>query len=321
MKNWMIEKAIKKYHSIKKKRLDDRAGFKKVPQREAYLMEDILTVEEKKHYCERKAYSQLKYFPNLDNPKSFNEKIIWLALNYKNPIIAKCTDKYEMKRHIASIFGEDKYYVKALGIYTNINDIPFDELPSKFVIKSTAGWGSKQVIIVKNKETANLDKIKSRVAEWLYPWNTYYYNNMCITDEKIKPRILIEEYLEDLDGLKDYKLYCFNGEPKMALTVINRGNDKEQRRVFTDIDEWKVLPFTRNKIKSEENVEKPQELETMINIAKQLSKEVPMLRVDFFINKGKIYVGEMTFSPGMFLRIRPKEWDFKLGEWLNIKDI
>ena len=321
MKDWILEKAIKKYRNVKKKRLDEKAGFKSISQREAYLLEEILTLEEKKHYCERKAYAQLKYFPNLDNPKSFNEKLLWLALHYKNPIIAKCTDKYEMKEYIDSVFGANKYSVKTIGVYTNVNDINFDDLPSKFVIKSTAGWGSKQVIIINDKKNINIDKLKSRVAEWLYPWNTYYYNNLCITDEKIKPRILIEEYLEDVDGLKDYKIYCFNGKPKMALTVANRGNDKNQRRVFTNIENWEVLPFTRNKIKSEESIEKPEELDILLDIASELSKGLPMLRVDFFVTNGRIYVGEMTFSPGMFLRIRPREWDFKLGEWLDITNI
>ena len=319
MKGKALDFAIKKYRDIKKAKAYEKAGYKSVSQREAYMLENFLTVKDKQHYCERKAYAQIKYFPNLDEPHSYNEKLLWLALHYKNPLISKCTDKYEMKRYINDIYG-DKYTVGVIGVYENVNHINFDDLPNQFVIKSTAGWGGKQVIIVKDKKTADIDKIKSFASEWLYPWNTYYYNNMCITDEKIVPRILVEEYIEDSNGLNDYKIYCFNGVPKLLLVVKGR-NTKHQQRTFVDIEKWDVLPFARNKMDTAENIERPNELEDLISISRNLSQGIPVLRVDFFLANGRIYIGELTFSPGLFLRINPKEWDFKLGELIDLDGI
>lgn len=308
--------ALKKYRALMKYRNEQRAGFKAIKQHEAYMMEPKLTINEKRHYCERKAFAQLGYFPDLDNPRAYNEKIIWLALNYKNPKINICADKYEMKAYLNSILEED-YTIPSLGLYTNVNQIPFDELPSKFVIKSTAGWGGKHVILVKDKSKTNIDRVKSKAAEWLYPWNNYYYNNLCITDENIAPRVLVEEYIGEGDYIDDYKVFCFNGRPKLLLLVRGR-HTKKVTKTFIDIESWNVLPVWRNNSKYEKTVEKPQKLQEMLEISEKISKEFPLLRIDFFIHEDRLYVGELTFSPGMFLKLNPREWDYKFGEFLKL---
>ena len=316
MKNKIINYILKKIRKLKQQRLDARAGFKRISQREAFLLEDKLTIEEKKHYCERKAFSQLGYFPNLDNPKSYSEKIIWLALHYKNPLIKICADKYRVKKYIKEKINLD-ITIPTIGIYKNVNDINFDDLPNKFVLKSTAGWGGKQVILVKNKNNINLERTKSRIAEWLYPWNNYYYNNLCVTDENIVPEILIEEYIGGEEGIDDYKIFCFNGKPRYILIVSERGT-KKIKKTFIDINSWEVIPIWRNETGVDKSIEKPELLGDMLKIAEKLSNDFPLLRLDFFIDRDKLYVGEMTFSPGMFLKINPLEWDYKLGEYLEL---
>lgn len=295
--------------------------FDVLPPRMAYMMEDKITLDMKKHYCEQKGYKQMHYFPNLDNPTSFNEKLLWLALHYKNPHHKVASDKALAKEWIGSRVGYE-YVVPLIGAYDNVNDIDFDSLPDRFVIKANEGWGADEVILVDDKRKINIDQLKAVVSQWLYPWSSYYYFNMCITDEKPeKPLIVIEEFL-DLGGhrfLDDYKFYCCNGEVKFSMIVKERGS-KRQTRTFVDRD-WNVLPVRRAGKFSSSAPEKPENLEKMYELAEILCKDVPFVRIDFYNQDGQIYVGEMTFTPGMFLRFEPKEWDFKLGEMLDISDL
>ena len=287
---------------------------------QAYLMEKGITPEIQKIHCEQKAYKQLGYFPNLKAPRSFNEKIIWLALNYKNPDIAIAADKGKAKEYIGSRIGYE-YLIPLVGVYDDVNDIDFKALPKRFVAKLNDGWGADKVLVVKDKSKIKIDKMKAILSSWLYPWNNYYYQNMCILDEKMeKPTIVIEEYVEqkDVESLDDYKFYCCNGEPKFALVVADRGTD-HQSRSFVDM-EWTVLPFTRRGKISSANPKKPVNLDKMIELCRTLSKDFPLVRVDFYEVDGNVYVGELTFTPGMFLRFKPKAWDFKLGEHLNLSE-
>lgn len=299
---------------------DNLRHFDEMTPKDAYMMEDMITLEEKKHYCEQKGFAQLHYWPNLTYPRSYNEKLLWLAIHYKNPIIARGTDKWEMKNYISELFGEE-YVVPAIGVYEDVNDIIWDDLPEQFVIKSTAGWGSKQVMIVKNKTTMNEGVLKATVAEWLYPWNTYYYANMCITDERVKPRIIIEQLLGDGEtAVVDYKFYCSYGDPKFALVVSDR-KAKNQSRAFVDVKTWEVMPFRRRGVSKASQANKPEQLEEMLEMCRILSEDVPLLRVDFYEENGRLYIGELTYDPGLFLKYEPVEWDYKLGEMIDISNI
>lgn len=288
--------------------------------KQAFLMEGKITPEIQKIHCEQKAYKQLGYFPNLKDPKSFNEKIIWLGLNYKNPAIAIAADKGKAKEYIGSKVGYE-YVIPLLGIYDDVNDIDFDKLPKQFVAKLNDGWGADNVLVIRDKNKINKDRVKAVLSSWLYPWNNYYYQNMCIVDEKMeKPTIVIEEYVEQegVSALDDFKFYCCNGEPRFALVVTDRGT-KRQSRSFVDMD-WKVLPFSRKGKIASLNPKKPVNLEKMIELSKILSKGFPLVRVDFYEVDGQIYVGELTFTPGMFLQFKPKTWDFKLGDYLDLSE-
>ena len=320
LKSKIIGFVAGKYRAYKQQRAEERAGFKAISQREAYLLEPTLTIREKQHYCERKGYAQLKYFPNLDEPKTYSEKLIWLALHYKDPRIAPYTDKCEMKKHVSQLVGPE-YCVPLLGVYDNVNDIDFDALPKGFVLKSTAGWANRQVIVVPDKGKINLDRLKSKLAEWLYPWNTYYYANLCVTDEKITPRIIAEELLGDGSSpVTDYKLLCFDGEPKIILIVTGRGTKKLQK-TFLWLEDWSVLPIARNNAGTDMTVEKPDKLDELVALAKKLSAGFPIVRVDFYEDQGHIYVGELTFSPGLFLKINPTESDYSMGGLIDIDKV
>lgn len=293
--------------------------FDPLTPKEAYMMETRITPAMQRMYCMQKAYAQMGYLPDLDNPKSFNEKIIWLALNYKNPDIKIAADKFRAKEYISAKVGE-QYVVPLLGAYDDISEVDFDALPNKFVAKSNCGWGSDQVILVTDKSTYCIDHLKIMMTTWLYPWCTYYYQNMCITDEKVAPKIVIEELLEAEEGssVDDYKFYCCNGEPKFALVVSDR-KAKTQTRTFVDMD-WNCIPVMRKGKKTSAKPKKPKKLKEIIRLCKILAKDFPLVRIDFYEVDGKVYVGELTFTPGMFLGFRPIEMDYKLGEYLDLSE-
>lgn len=286
--------------------------------KEAFLMENQVDISIQKIHCEQKAYKQLGYFPDLTNPKSFNEKIIWLALYYKNPNIAIAADKSRAKKWIEERIGTG-YVIPAIGVYNSIQELNFNKLPNQFVAKLNDGWGSDEIMIVRDKTKLDVDKTKAILSSWLYPWKNYYYQNLCVTDEKMdRPRILIEKYVSDGDNqyLQDYKLFCCNGDPKFVLLVDGRGSE-EQTNTFVTLD-WEVIPVSRLGKDICNIPKKPITFEIMIELAKKLSKDFPFVRIDFYEVLGKTYVGEMTFTPGMFLKFEPRAWDYKFGDYLDI---
>ena len=293
--------------------------FDPLSPKEAYMMEKRITPVMQRMYCMQKAYAQLGYLPDLDEPKSFNEKIIWLALNYKNPDIRIAADKFAAKEYVASRIGGE-YVVPLLGAYRDVAQIDFSALPNKFVAKSNCGWGSDQVVIVTDKSTYCIDHLKVMMTTWLYPWCTYYYQNMCITDEKIEPMIVIEELLESEESgsVDDYKFYCCNGEPKFALVVSDR-KARAQTRTFVDMD-WNCIPVMRKGKKTAAHPKRPAGLKEMKRLCRILAKDFPLVRIDFYEINGRVYVGELTFTPGMFLGFKPIEMDYKLGEYLDLSE-
>ena len=296
-------------------------AFKYAPNNQltAFMMEPMMTKQIQRIHCEQKAYKQLGYFPDLRHPKTLNEKIIWLALNYKNPDIVVAADKTRAKDWMARRISRE-HLVPTIGVYEDVNDIDFNALPDKFVAKLNDGWGADKVMIVRNKAKLDIDQTKAVLSGWLYPWNNYYYQNMCITDEKMpEPRIIIEKYLEtknDAQVPEDFKFYCCNGEPRFALVVADRGTRK-QTRAFVDMN-WNIMPVTRVGYGQAKKVEVPTQVEKMKELARTLSQGFPFVRIDFYEVDGKVYVGEMTFTPGMFLRFSSTAWDLRLGKMLKL---
>lgn len=293
--------------------------YEKLTPRESFLLEDKITIKEQKQYCIQKGYAQMGYYPNLKNPVSFNEKIIYLALYYKNPNIAIAANKVTAKDYIAERIGKE-YVVPMIGAYDDLDEINFEQLPNKFVCKANDGWGANEVIVVDNKDTCCFDYLKTIMSNWLYPWSSYYYQNLCITDEKIETKVLIEEFIESDSevGLTDFKFYCCNGKPKFALVVS--GRNKSETRTFVDMD-WNPIPVARKGKRTSGNPMKPNNLSKMIDLAEKLAEGFPLVRIDFYEANNKVYVGEMTFTPGMFLGLRPIEMDYKLGELLDLSEL
>ena len=230
---------------------------------------------------------------NLKNPVEFNEKIQWLKVYYKPPILTKLVDKYAVRPYIEEKIGA-KYLNETLGVYTSYNDIDFNSLPNKFVLKGA--HGSNYNLIVNDKSKLDLKHVKKLVNKWLSR-NYYYRSGLEWAYKNVPPRVIAEKFMkeEGKDVLNDYKFYCCNGKPKFIQIDVGRGID--HTRCFYDLD-WKKMNIAKGKIPMfDGSLEKPKNLDEMIKLAKILSKPFPYVRVDFFSVNGNTIFGEMTFYP------------------------
>ena len=251
---------------------------------------------------------------NLKNPQTFNEKLQWLKLYDRKPEYTKMVDKYEVKKYVEKLIGKE-YIIPTLGIYNTWEEIKFEELPNEFVIKCTHDSGS--VVICKNKDSFNKNKARKKIEKALK--RNFYINGREWPYKNVKPRIIIEKYIEEMNSnsVKDYKLFVFNGKVKSSFIVTERdtGNPK-----FTFFDkDKKFIDIKQCGAENDPSLEMPKQYDEMVKIAEKLAKATIQVRVDFYIINNKIYFGELTFfdSSG-FGKFEPEEWDLKLGEMLEL---
>ncbi len=264
------------------------------------------------------------YELDLNNPKTFNEKLQWLKLYNHEEIYTIMVDKYAAKKYVADRIGE-KYIIPTLGIWNNFDEIDFQTLPNKFVLKCTHDCGS--IVIVKNKNNFDVEAARDKLElglrhNYYYSWYEWPYKN-------VPPRIIAEKYMIDFndegdpkDDLTDYKFMCFHGEVKCIFTCTQRRSTDGLRVTFFD-DEWKQLPFERHYPAAEfGSIAKPKNLNLMKTFAEQLSTNIPFVRVDFYEINGMVYFGELTFFPGAgFEEFTPSKYDRLLGSWINLPNI
>ena len=271
-----------------------------------------------KKYLELKYYSVFNKKLNLKNPQTFNEKLQWLKIYDRNPLYTTLVDKYEVREYIKNTIGEE-YLIPSYGVYDNFNEIDFDKLPNQFVIKCTHDSGG--VVICKDKSQLDIEMAKSKINNSLK--RNYYYNGREWPYKNIKPRIIIEKYMEDKNTkeLIDYKIMCFDGKVKMSFTCSERFDNDGLKVTFFDLD-WNKLPFERHYKSSNKKIEKPINYKKMLELSEKLSKKIPFVRVDWYEINGKLYFGELTFYPGCGLEeFTPEEWDYKIGKMIKLPKI
>jgi len=267
-------------------------------------------------YLKMLYYIRLKKKLNLDNPQTFNEKLQWLKINDRRYIYTTMADKYAVKEYVSENIGK-QYIIPTIGIYDNFDDINFNELPKSFVIKCTHDSGG--LVIVKDKEKMDKEVARKKIESCLK--TNYFSNTREWCYKNIKPRILIEKYMQNKDDedLKDYKFYCFNGEPIYLYVSEGLSNHKTAKIGFFDMD-FKKAKFGRSDYDTfDKKIKKPKHFEQMKLLSKKLSKEIPFVRVDLYEINNEIYFGEMTFYPcSGLMPFEPKEWDLKLGNQLEL---
>lgn len=251
---------------------------------------------------------------NLENPELYNEKVQDYKLHYHNHILKQLVDKYDVRRFVEDKIGGD-YLTKLYGVYNTVDEIPFEKLPSKFVMKLTNGSGFNYICIDKNEK--EIKKIKSRFKKWMRL--DFYMLGREWAYKDVPNRIVCEEFLESDSsyGLNDYKVFCFDGKAKLIQVDFDRFKD-HKRNLYTP--DW---TFIDEKVAYENDpmaeIERPENLEEMVECAQKLAEGFPQVRVDFYSIGNRLVFGEMTFYHGAgYLHFDNEDFERKLGSYWKI---
>lgn len=252
---------------------------------------------------------------DLDNPKNYTQKIQWLKLNETTQEKANLSDKYKVREWIKEKIGEEYLIPLIGGPYYSAEEINFDSLPKKFVIKTNHGSGWN--IIVKDKSKLKIKQTKHILNEWL-KLDFSKKSGLELQYSLIKPCLIIEKYMENIDGdLQDYKFLCFNG--KAYYCWVDVGRFKEHKRNVYDMN-WNLQEWNQEKYgNTEEPLNRPKNFKKMVELCNILAKGFKHVRVDFYNINGQIYFGEMTFTNGSGRElIYPAEKNVELGNLIDI---
>ena len=253
---------------------------------------------------------------NLKNPTTFNEKLQWIKLYDRKKEYIRYVDKYAVREYISNTIGED-YLIPLLGVWDRAEDIDFSSLPNQFVLKCTHDSGS--VVFCKDKTTFNTEKAIESLNKHLH--KSGYIHGREWPYKHVPRKIIAEKYMVDESGteLKDYKVLCFNGIPK--LIELHRGRYGAHTQDFYDVN-WERTKITQAGLSMAENTyPKPEAFNDMIQFSQKLSQGIPHVRVDWYSINGKLFFGELTFfdASGFDAFDNPDD-DLLLGSWISLPD-
>lgn len=272
-----------------------------------------------KRYLKITYYLKMGRRLNLKDPCTFNEKLQWLKFYNRRPEYVTMVDKLLVKEYVSSKIGQE-HIVPTLGVWNRPEDINWDSLPNKFVLKTTNGGGGSGVVICHDKNSFDkksaIFKLNKSLHTDLYQLNREWpYKN-------VSRRIIAEEYLSGENGsLNDYKFFCFNGKVKIFKVDFDRFS-KHRANYYSKNGE--LMPFGEIACPPDMNraIELPTTLSAMISMAETISADTPFMRVDFYQNEGKAVFGEITFFPAAGLgKFTDEKWDYELGSWLSLSSI
>lgn len=255
---------------------------------------------------------------DLENPKTFAEKIKWLILYDSTPIKTRLADKYLVRNWIKEKIGE-QYLIPLLGVWDNFDEIDFDTLPNQFVLKTNHGSGMN--LVVKDKSKLDMDAARKKFNQWLQTNYAFYFLELHYMN--IPPKIIAEKYMEEQGFLNDYKLMCFGGEVKFLYVNTERVSDPNgngDHRLTSFTKDWEKMPviLIPDYKPSDRDIPRPKNLDQMIHLAEILSKGFAFVRVDFYEVKDHVYFGEMTFTPDGGYRPIPEEFGYEMGSWIQL---
>lgn len=253
---------------------------------------------------------------NLDNPEGYNAKLQWMKLYDRRPEYVRMVDKYEAKKFVAQIIG-DQYIVPTIGVWDGFDDIDFEKLPDQFVLKCTHDSGG--LVICKDKRKFNKGEAKKKIESCLK--KSYYWQGREWPYKKVKPRIIAEAYMEDsvTHDLRDYKFFAFDGVVRALFIATERQTEGEDTKFdFFDAN-FNHLKLIHGHANADTPPAKPLKYDEMLKLAAALSKGYPQLRVDFYEVNGRVYFGELTlFHHGGLVPFKPKKWDKVFGNWIKL---
>ncbi|MBO5319325.1 MAG: carbonic anhydrase [Ruminococcus sp.] len=250
---------------------------------------------------------------NLKNPQRYTEKLQWYKMHYRNPVMHQCVDKYLVREYVKDK-GLENILVPLIAHYKSIDEVRWNELPNRFVMKTTHGGGGLNVLVCNDKSQLDYSEAARRLSfknkpvrentlgrEWAY------YG--------LQPGLVVEELLINEEnpeaGVNDYKIFCYGGNPEYIIVDVDRYIG--HKRNFYDVN-WNNLHITSDCPASDRDIPKPEGFEQMMEIATKLSEGFPYVRVDLYNCSGKIYFGELTFYPWSgYVQFTPDSFDYELG--------
>lgn len=254
---------------------------------------------------------------HLNPPVTFNEKLQWLKLHNRQPLFTQMVDKYGVREFIKERIG-DEYLIPVYGVWDKPEDVDFSALPNRFVLKCTHDCGG--VIICRDKSQFNKEEAIATLKECMK--KNFYYQGREWPYKNVVPRVYAEAYLEDKGEtqLTDYKVFNFNGTPRIIQVDFDRYTD--HKRKFFDT-EWNEMDVTFHQpYKSDKVIKKPACMDEMLELSRKLSAGFPHLRTDFYIVNDRLYVGEMTFFHGTgFGKWTPESFDAEMGSWMDLSSL
>ena len=253
---------------------------------------------------------------DLNNPKTFNEKLQWMKLYNRNPEYTMMVDKYLVREYVREKIGEE-YLIPLLGVWDDPDKIDFDKLPMQFVLKCNHNSGLG-MCICKDKNELDIAQVKNELRKGIE--QDYYLTGREWPYKNVTRRIIAEKYMVDESGyeLKDYKYYCFDGKVKIIMINSDRMSSKETRANYFD-ENYQPLDFVWGYENAKIPPTKPEKFEEMKCLAEKLSEGIPHVRIDFYQTPQGVFFGEMTFFDGCgFDAIEPIEWDYKIGSWIDL---
>lgn len=262
---------------------------------------------------------KLGRWPDLKNPQRYTEKLQLYKMKYRDPVMNRCVDKYEVRSFVIQK-GLESILNRCLGVYDDPSEIDLKSLPQKFVIKTTGGGGGENVLIVRDKEKLDWNIECNKLSEWRSTVAASFGREWAY-DEIKDNRLIIEDLLEDpsnSDGsIDDYKFMCFGG--KFRCLWVDKGRYSDHHRgfwdenlnflegVYSDHDTFSVPPSL------------PDNMNEMVRIAEKLSEDFPYARIDLYNIKGRIVFGEITFYPWSgYVQFHPDSFDYRLGSYFKI---
>lgn len=252
---------------------------------------------------------------NLQQPQTFNEKLMWIKLFEEPTLKTRYTDKVAVREFLLSE-GLGDLLVPTIAIVDRVEDIIFEQLPKRFVLKCSHGSGF--TIICKDKSQLDYQKTRQQLAKWMAM--DYSLRHAEPHYANIKPRIMIQHFLgnESSKVPIDYKIHCFHGEPKIIELTLERFTPKEQSIMLTP--DWRNTHFIEKKFAYDEKQAKPKQLEQLIAVARQLSQEFTYVRVDLYVVDEAIFFGELTFTPVACLNQEIHDQaNLEIGQWLMLE--
>lgn len=259
--------------------------------------------------------------PDFDNPRTLVEKLQWLKMHDHNPQYVQMVDKYAMKQYVRDNIG-DEYVIPTLGLYDSVDDIDLESLPDSFVVKCTHDSGSAQFWNKKELNSAVLENRKAILKHHLEV--NFYWTMREWPYKKVKPRLLVEPFLENPDGtpIVDYKFYCYGGELQYFMYSIGEAQHQVRNLKFSpekiSIDHL----FKEKPVLNASDIVLPSRIDEMIELAKRIGSKYPHIRIDMYCINDKIYIGEFTFySNGGFIEIYDKSYAQFLANQIDLTSI